>query len=102
MSETFDRLRRGALYRADDPDIAAANARAQRLLDQYDATGHDEQAGRDELLRELLGSCGEDVVVKPTFRCDLPAGVVAVGNPARVLREIDERDRVEVPDLGPR
>lgn len=28
---------------------------------------------------------------------DLPAGVVALGVPARVLREIGERDRVEVP-----
>ena len=28
---------------------------------------------------------------------DLPAGVVAVGAPARVLREIGDRDRVEVP-----
>ncbi len=31
---------------------------------------------------------------------DLPAGVVAVGVPARVLREISERDRVEVPDVS--
>lgn len=30
---------------------------------------------------------------------DLPAGVVAGGVPARVLREIGERDRVTVPDL---
>src|SRR5918992_1540290 len=29
---------------------------------------------------------------------DLPAGVVAVGAPARVLREIGERDAVRVPD----
>lgn len=29
---------------------------------------------------------------------DLPAGVVAVGNPARVLRAIDDSDRVDVPD----
>ncbi len=28
---------------------------------------------------------------------DLPAGVVAAGTPARILREIDERDRVDVP-----
>jgi acetyltransferase-like isoleucine patch superfamily enzyme len=28
---------------------------------------------------------------------DLPAGVVAAGVPARVLREIGERDRVAVP-----
>ncbi len=32
---------------------------------------------------------------------DLPAGVVAVGNPARVLRDIDERDAVAVPELEP-
>lgn len=30
---------------------------------------------------------------------DLPAGVVAYGNPARVRREIGEQDRVEVPEL---
>ena len=30
---------------------------------------------------------------------DLPADVVAFGNPARVHRSIDERDRVDVPDL---
>ena len=30
---------------------------------------------------------------------DLPAGVVAFGNPARVHREIGEADRVDVPDL---
>ena len=29
---------------------------------------------------------------------DLPAGVVAVGAPARVLREIGDRDRVQVPE----
>jgi maltose O-acetyltransferase len=28
---------------------------------------------------------------------DLPAGVVAYGNPARVVREIGERDRVQLP-----
>ncbi len=30
---------------------------------------------------------------------DLPAGVVAAGVPARVMREISDRDRVDVPDL---
>jgi maltose O-acetyltransferase len=30
---------------------------------------------------------------------DLPADVVAFGNPARVHRSIDERDRVDVPEL---
>jgi len=30
---------------------------------------------------------------------ELPADVVAFGNPARVQRRIDERDRIDVPDL---
>ena len=42
---------------------------------------------------------GEDTVVGAgaVVTRDLPAGVVAVGNPARVLREIGAGDRVEVP-----
>ena len=45
-------------------------------------------------------SIGEDTVVAAgaVVARDLPAGVVAAGVPARVLREIGERDRVEVPD----
>ncbi|MFA9432510.1 sugar O-acetyltransferase [Egicoccus sp. AB-alg2] len=194
MSVMKERMLRGELYLAADPQLEADNARAQRLLDRYNATGHDEQGLRDRLLRELLGACGDGVVVKPSFRCDygrhisigegtfvnydaifldvapitigaagqiatrvqlltathpvdpgprragwesgqpiilgdnvwlgggvivcpgvtigddtvvgagavvtrdLPAGVVAVGNPARILREIGETDRVAVPD----
>ena len=194
MSAMRDRMLRGELYIADDPDIAADWARAVPILDRYNAPGVT-QAERDVLLRELLGDVGEGVVVRPTFRCeygspvtigertfvnfdcvmldvapitigascqlatriqlltathpidpgprrtgwesaepivigdnvwlgggvivnpgvtigddtvvgsgavvtrDLPAGVVAAGVPARPLREIDERDRTEVPDL---
>jgi maltose O-acetyltransferase len=44
---------------------------------------------------------GDDTVVGAgaVVTRDLPAGVVAYGNPARVQREIGERDRVEVPEL---
>jgi maltose O-acetyltransferase len=42
---------------------------------------------------------GQDTVVGAgaVVTKDLPAGVVAAGVPARILREIGERDRVEVP-----
>ena len=184
----------GELYLADDPVIAAEQARTHGLQERYNATRHDEQVLRDSLLRELLGDVGEGVVVRPPFFCDygshisigartfanydcvmldvapirigaacqvatgvqlltathpidpeprrigwesaepitigdnvwlgggaivcpgvtigddtvvgagavvtrdLSAGVVAAGVPARVLREIDERDRVGIPD----
>jgi len=196
MGEMKDRMLRGELYIADDPDLAADNARAQALLERFNATAHDAHDARAGLLRELLGGAGDGVVIKPPFRCDygayitigagtfvnygcvmldcapitigaacqiatnvqlltpthpidpgprraawegaepitlgdnvwlgggvivcpgvaigadtvvgagavvtrdLPAGVVAVGTPARVLREIGEADRVQVPRLG--
>jgi maltose O-acetyltransferase len=45
---------------------------------------------------------GEDTVVGAgaVVTRDLPAGVVAFGNPARVHRPIGDQDRVEIPDLG--
>ncbi len=187
------RMLRGELYVFDDPELAADFARAQDLLERYNATRHAEEDARDALLRQLLGGVGDGVVVRPPFRCDygshisigagtfvnydcvmldvapiqigaacqiatcvqlltathpvdptarrdgwesgepitigdnvwlgggaivcpgvtigtdtvvgagavvtrdLPAGVIAVGNPARVLREIDDRDAVTVP-----
>ncbi len=196
MSEMKDRMLRGELYLADDPELIADMGRAQAILARFNATGHDEREEQDRLLRELLGGIGEGVVIRPTFRCDygahitigagtfvnydcvmldvapitigascqiatcvqlltathpvdpgprragwesgapivlgdnvwlgggvivcpgvtigndtvvgagavvtrdLPPGVVAVGNPARVLREIGAHDRVEVPELG--
>jgi maltose O-acetyltransferase len=197
MSEMKRRMLAGELYLADDPVIAAEQARTQELQERYNATRHDERVLRDSLLRELLGDVGEGVVVRPPFFCDygshisigartfanydcvmldvapirigtacqlaprvqlltathpidpgarrigwesaepiaigdnvwlgggaivcpgvtigddtvvgagavvtrdLPAGVVAAGVPARVLRQIDESDRVEIPDMRP-
>jgi maltose O-acetyltransferase len=194
MGRMKDRMVRGELYIADDHDLASDFARAQELLERYNATALAAQPERDEILRDLLGDVGEGVVIRPPFRCeygtpvrigpgtflnfdclmldvapitigaacqiatrvqfltathpidpeprrigwesaepivlgdnvwlsggvivcpgvtigddtvvgagavvtrDLPAGVVAVGTPARVVREIGERDRIRVPD----
>jgi maltose O-acetyltransferase len=70
MGEMKDRMLRGELYIADDPDLVADNARAQALLDRYNATLDSEREERDRILRALLGDVGVDVVVKPSFRCD--------------------------------
>jgi maltose O-acetyltransferase len=70
MGRMKDRMLSGDLYVAEDAELAADHARAQGLLDRYNATGHAEDGERDRLLRALLGGVGEGVVVKPTFRCD--------------------------------
>jgi maltose O-acetyltransferase len=194
MPTMKERMLRGELY-ITDAELNADQARAQELLERYNATRHADQDERDRLLRSLLGGVGEGVVIRPTFRCDygtyitigagtfvnydcvmldvapirigaacqlatcvqlltathpidpearrlgweyakpitigdnvwlgggaivcpgvtigddtvvgagavvtrdLPAGVVAVGNPARVLRTISDRDRVSIPSV---
>ena len=194
MGEMHERMLRGELYIADDPDSKAIYARTQDLLATYNGTAPGATDARDALLRQLLREVGTDVTVRAPFTCeygnigigdgtfvnfgavmldcaaitigaacqlatnvslltathpidpeprrigwesaepitladnvwlgggvivcpgvsigqdtvvgagavvtrDLPAGVVAAGVPARVLREIGEQDRVEIPQL---
>jgi len=70
MAEMKERMLRGELYLPGDPALAAEHARAQELVERYNATPHAAQGERDRLLRDLLGEVGEGVVVKPPFRCD--------------------------------
>ncbi len=60
---------RGELYIVD-AELEADQARAQALVERYNATFHSEPDLRARLLRELLGGVGEGVVVRPPFRCD--------------------------------
>jgi len=65
-----ERMLRGEPYLADDPELSADRARAQELLARFNATPPGERELQDRLLRELLGEVGEDVFVRPGFRCD--------------------------------
>jgi maltose O-acetyltransferase len=67
MGEMKERMLRGELYIADDPDLDADLARVEALLVRYNAAGRDELDG---LLREILGDVGPGVVVRPPFRCE--------------------------------
>jgi maltose O-acetyltransferase len=69
MSEMEERMLGGELYLVDD-ELRADHARAQALLEQFNASPHTDQAGREAILRELLGRVGEGVIIRPPFRCD--------------------------------
>lgn len=70
MSEMKRRMLAGEPYRADDPVLDADHARAQALLERFNATTHDQQEERRELLTSLLAHIGAGAVVRPTLRCD--------------------------------
>jgi maltose O-acetyltransferase len=190
------RMLRGDPYIPDGAELAADHARANLLLQRFNASRHDEREERDRLRRKLFNGVGDGVIVKPPLLCeygsyieigartvltygcvlqdvasitigescrtgprvqpltlthpldaverrsgwrsarpivigdtfwlcggaivnpgvtigansivgagavvtaDIPDGVMAVGCPARVLREIDEIDRLGLPDVG--
>jgi maltose O-acetyltransferase len=75
MGAMKERMLRGELYRPDDSELLPGQERCAGLLDRYNATRHNEQAEREALLGELLGSVGEGVVVKPAFRCDYGSNI---------------------------
>jgi maltose O-acetyltransferase len=58
----------GQLYRADDPELVADRARAERLLRSLNTLP--DESERRRLLEELLGSLGERVEIRPPFFCD--------------------------------
>jgi maltose O-acetyltransferase len=63
-----EKMIRGELYIATDPELAEERARAQALLLKLNATG--DAVGRRVLSESLLGSMGEGVEIRSPFFCD--------------------------------
>ena len=70
MGEMRERMLRGELYIAGDPELAADFARAQELVERYNRTLHREHVEREAILRELIGDLGEGVEIRPPFFCE--------------------------------
>lgn len=64
------KMLRGELYRATDPELTADRHRADTLLHQYNAIDLIDDTRRDALLRQLLGSIGSGVTIRAPFFCD--------------------------------
>lgn len=92
------------------PELCAEREKAEELYTEFNQTRPSEKAKRAELLRQLLPHMEEHVVILPHlyvdygYHCfigagsvvtkDIPSGVVAVGNPCKVLRPITEKDSI--------
>ena len=70
MPSEGEKMIAGELYRASDPELAAARLRAQELLVRYNASVPADAAARESLLRELFGAVGDAPTVMPRFSCD--------------------------------
>jgi len=70
MGEMKDRMLRGELYIADDPELEADAVRCGELLAAFNATGARDHDERRRLLTELLGGIGPDALVRPPLQMD--------------------------------
>ena len=66
----LDKLKDVLPFWNSDPEIAALKKQARSLADAFNATSEDEPKKRKELLKELFGSCPDDIFIKPPFHCD--------------------------------
>lgn len=78
MGEMRERMLRGELYIADDRDNAAEFARVQELLASFNGLALGAGGERDALLRRMLLSVGDGVVVRPPFFCEY--GAIRIGD----------------------
>jgi maltose O-acetyltransferase len=78
MGEMRDRMLRGELYIADDPETEAEFAAVQELLARFNGSAPAAWAERDALLRQMLREIGEKVVVRAPFYCEY--GAISIGD----------------------
>ncbi|MHC5723506.1 MAG: sugar O-acetyltransferase [Nostoc sp.] len=67
----------GELYLAEDPELAAENKRASRLLRSYNLTTQEQQEQRQQILQELFGNIGNKALIVPPFHCDYGSNIFA-------------------------
>jgi maltose O-acetyltransferase len=65
-----ERMQSGELYLADDPQLVEDIAIASDLMAAFNATTARQRTLRRQLLEQLLGSVGEDTVIRPPFYVD--------------------------------
>jgi maltose O-acetyltransferase len=78
MGEMRERMLRGELYIADDPENEAVFGRVQDLLARFNGAAPRAWDERDALLREMVLHVGEGVVVRPPFFCEY--GAISIGD----------------------
>lgn len=80
MPTEKDKMLAGELYNASDPQLTMERRRARNLVRKYNDTLDEEQEKRRQILAELLGSMGENVVIEPPFYCDYGSNIYLGNN----------------------
>lgn len=70
MSSEKEKMLAGEMYNSDDPVLVKDREEARRKVRIYNQTLETETEKRTRLLKELLGSTGENITMEPNIRFD--------------------------------
>ena len=70
MHTEKEKMLRGELYNAADPQLTAERHKARNLLQEFNNTPSNNTDLRFFLLQELFGKCGKNLQIEPPFFCD--------------------------------
>ncbi|WP_028390893.1 sugar O-acetyltransferase [Bacillus cihuensis] len=70
MKTEKEKMLNGELYNAADTELIRERLDARRLTRLYNQTIETEASERTEILKELLGSTGDHLIIEPNFKCD--------------------------------
>lgn len=70
MSTEKEKMLAGEPFLTGDPELMRDKQQARILAREYNESPETEPQQRTEILRRLLGDCGEKIFIKPPFHCD--------------------------------
>lgn len=76
MPTEKEKMLAGELYNAADPQLVLERQQARHLTRAYNNSFPEELEQRRQILKQLLGACGENVVIEPPFYCDYGSNIL--------------------------
>lgn len=71
----IEKLRKGERYYMFDSEIGEIQGRAIKLCQDFNALPVTDEQARDKILRQLFGSAGKNLSIKPGFNCDMGVNI---------------------------
>lgn len=75
MLSEKEKMLRGDLYNAADPQLSQERQKARVLFKRFNDSSDEETALRMSLLSELIGKAGEGLWIEPPFYCDYGSNI---------------------------
>lgn len=70
MKSEKEKMIAGEVYDVLDEQLQEDQRKARKLTKEYNATTIDEREKRNKILKELFGTCGQQMHIEPDFKCD--------------------------------